>query len=74
MIDKTEDPAGLEVLGKLSEIVHQQREIIEIQSGVIEELFGLLAQHITAEEADRLPVVARINEAARIRKEMGEGI
>ena len=34
------------------EIVEQQNAIIRIQSGVIDELFLLLMQHISAEEAD----------------------
>lgn len=53
------------------EIVEQQNAIIRIQSGVIDELFLLLMQHISAEEADSLPCIARINQAAEIRAGIG---
>lgn len=52
------------------EIVEKQNAIIRIQSGVIDELFLLLMQHISAEEADALPVIDRINQAAEIRAEI----
>lgn len=49
------------------EIVETQNTIIQLQSQVIGDLFSLLMQHITAEEADALPVVAKINQAAELR-------
>lgn len=52
------------------EIVDRQNEIIQIQSGVIDELFRLLSQHISAAELDALPVIAQINHAAQIRAEI----
>lgn len=52
------------------EIVEKQNAIIRIQSDVIDELFLLLMQHVSADEVDRLPCVERINEAARIRREI----
>lgn len=52
-------------------VVEQQNTIIRIQSGVIDELFLLLMQHISADEADSLPCIARINQAAEIRAEIG---
>ena len=52
-------------------VVEQQNAIIRIQSGVIDELFILLMQHISAEEADSLPCIARINQAAEIRAGIG---
>lgn len=55
----------------LVEIVDLQNEIIQIQSGVIDELFRLLSQHISAAELDTLPVIAEINHAAQIRAEIG---
>lgn len=55
------------------EIVERQNAIIQIQSGVIDELFRLLMQHISADEADRLPVVGRINAAASLRRFMEGG-
>lgn len=53
-----------------AEIVDKQNTIIRIQSDVIDELFLLLMQHISADEVDRLPCVEKINEAARIRLEI----
>lgn len=55
------------------EVVDLQNAIIKIQSGIIDDLFRLLMQHISAEEADALPVIDRINEAARIRRELDRG-
>jgi hypothetical protein len=48
------------------EIVETQDIIIKMQSGVIRELYGLLLQHISAEEAEELMVTNNINEAARL--------
>ena len=47
------------------ETVEKLNAIIDIQSGIINELFALLMQHISADEADALPAVKRINEAAK---------
>ncbi len=52
-------------------VVEQQNAIIRIQSGVIDELFILLMQHISADEADALPCIERINQAAEIRAGIG---
>lgn len=52
------------------EIVDRQNIIIKIQADAINELFLLLMEHIGAEEADRLPVVAKLNHAAEIRREI----
>ena len=54
----------------LVEVADKQNEIIKVQAGIINELFRLLAQHLTAAELDALPVVADINHAARIRAEI----
>lgn len=54
------------------EVVEVQNRIIRMQSDVINDLFLLLLQHITAEEADRLPVVKKINEAAELRESVSE--
>ena len=53
-----------------NEILEKQHRIIEIQAGIINELFRLLSMHIDAEEMDALPVVSKINEAAKIREEL----
>lgn len=52
-------------------VVEQQNAIIRIQSGVIDELFILLMQHISADEADALLCIDRINQAAQIRAGIG---
>lgn len=57
----------------LTEAVEKQNVIIQMQSGIINELFQLLMQHISADEADGLPVVARINEAAGLRQWIERG-
>lgn len=54
------------------QIVEVLNRIIKLQSDVINDLFLLLLQHITAEEADRLPVVKKINEAAELRESVSE--
>lgn len=50
------------------EIIETQCSIISMQSNIINELFSLLMQHISVQEADELPVIAKINEAARLRE------
>lgn len=52
------------------EVVEKQNAVIRLQSSVIDDLFLLLMQHISADEVDRLPCVEKINEAARIRREI----
>lgn len=51
-----------------------QSEIIDLQKDVIDELFGLLYQYLTAEEVDSLPCVEKINEVARIKATMDGGM
>ena len=50
------------------EVIESQNAIIKIQSDAINELFELLMHHISAEEADKLQVVEKINLAAQIRE------
>ncbi len=57
----------------LMETVEKQNVIIQMQSGIINELFRLLMEHISVDEADALQVVLRINEAADLRKWMERG-
>lgn len=63
-MEKTFDPL---------KVVEWQDAIIRIQSTVIDELFLLLMQHINAEEADRLPVLDKIDTAAKIRQDQADG-
>lgn len=51
-------------------VAEQQKAIISIQSGVINELFMLLMQHMSMEDVKKLPCVGRINEAASLRIEI----
>lgn len=52
------------------DVIEKQSEVIRIQSDVINGLLNDLMQHITVEEADKLPEVAQINLAAQIRSEI----
>lgn len=61
------------MMSDLTETVEKQNAIIQMQSGIISELFQLLMQHISADEADALPVAQRINEAADLRKWIERG-
>ena len=55
-------------MSNLVKVVEAQTAIIHLQSDVIDELFLLLMQHIGAEEADKLPLLTKINEAANLRE------
>lgn len=50
----------------LVEKVETLTTITHIQADIINELFLLLSQHISAEELDNLPVVGKINEIAKL--------
>ena len=60
------------MLKNTAEIIEKQNRIIQIQADVINDLYSLLMQHITAEEAEALPAVAKINLAANIRSTIEE--
>lgn len=62
-----------EAVVMLTETARQQADIITLQSGVIDSLFLLLAQHISSQEIESLPVMGDIERAAKMRTEM-EGI
>ena len=51
-------------------IMEQLETVIHLQAEVITELFSLLAQHIVADELDRLSCVQKINQAAAVRDEI----
>lgn len=57
---------------KILKVVEDQSAVISIQAGVINELFQLLGQYMSAEELDALPQVARINRAAKLVSENGQ--
>lgn len=52
--------------------VETQNVVIKMQSGIIDELFRLLSQHITVEELEVLPVIGQINRAAEITNGLAE--
>lgn len=52
------------------EVVEILNTVTKMQADVIDDLFRVLMQHITVEEADALPVVAKINQIAQIRAEI----
>lgn len=54
------------------EIVDRQTAIVKLQADIINELFRLLSQHISAEELDALPVIDKINLAAQMLPEERE--
>ena len=56
------------------QIMERQNEIIRLQADLINELFKLLIEHISVEEADSLPVLKKINLAAELRAEIKETI
>lgn len=52
-------------------LVSKYSEIIDLQSDVIDDLFSLLMQHISAKELDCLDCVRKINKAAALREAAG---
>ena len=54
-------------------MVETLNAIIRLQSTIIDELFVLLAQHITVDELDKLPVIDKINEVAKLRVDVDLG-
>lgn len=53
-----------------TEIIDTQNMIIKMQSEIIYELFGLLKQHVSVEELDNMPVVGKVNAAAKLNMEI----
>ncbi len=56
----------------ITEIVTTQESIIRLQSEVIDGLFAILSQHISAQELDALPEIDKINLAAGLKRDIGE--
>ena len=55
----------------LAETVDRQNTIIRTQSRIIDDLFILLTQHISVEQAEMRPCIRMINEAALLRRSIG---
>lgn len=53
-----------DILGKLTEACIAQEEIIGLQKDIIDSLFLLLMQHISAESEELKPIIDMINEVA----------
>lgn len=51
----------------MAEAMETMGKIVRLQSDVIDELFLVVLQHITAEEAAALPCMERAKEAALLR-------
>ena len=51
----------------LAQIFDSQSEIIKLQSEIIDELFCVVCQYVTAEELVSLSAVEKIDRAAKIR-------
>ena len=51
----------------LAHVFDSQSEIIKLQSEIIDELFCIVCQHVTAEELVSLSAVEKIDRAAKIR-------
>lgn len=51
----------------IEKVVQKQSAIIRMQSNVIDELFLLLMQHISVDEAENLKCIETINEAAKLK-------
>ena len=51
----------------IEKVVQKQNAIIRMQSNVIDELFLLLMQHISVDEAENLKCIETINEAAKLK-------
>ncbi|MCD8364792.1 MAG: hypothetical protein LUC83_03065 [Clostridiales bacterium] len=58
-------------MSKLTQIMERQNEVIKIQSDIIDDLFALLIQHISAEEADHLPALDKMRQVVDLRAEIG---
>lgn len=54
----------------LSGMIGSHNKIMKLQSKIIDTLFEMLHQFMSAAELDELPVAKDINEAARLRREM----
>lgn len=54
------------MLNNLVEVVARQSEALAIEAGIIDDLFSVLCQHLSAEELENLPALERIREADKL--------
>lgn len=58
------------MMGQMMRVVEKQDELIALQGEVIDELWSLLSQHLSAAEMSGLPTVSKIRRASAIKKEV----
>ena len=56
----------------MAEIVDVQNTIIRMQSDIINQIFLVLGQYVSAEELDNMEALEKINEAARLRASLDD--
>lgn len=54
-----------------NEIIQRQFEIIRLQKETIDELFAILCRYVDVTQEECAAAIAKINDAADIRKELG---
>ena len=55
------------------EVIEMQNEIIKLQSDSINELFRILAQHLTPDEIKTIPTLSAMSRAAKLNAELNNG-
>lgn len=58
------------MMTQLMRVIEKQDELIAAQGEVIDELYGLLSQHLSAAEMSGLPTVGKLNRVQEIRREV----
>ena len=58
-------------MNKLLSTLEKQNELIRMQSGIIDELFLQLLQHISVSEVEELPYTEEIKRAAKMKEDIG---
>lgn len=56
------------MLSNLTEVVARQSEALAIEAGIIDDLFGVLSQHLTIEELEELPALGKMHQAKELLK------
>jgi hypothetical protein len=55
------------------EVIEIQNEIIKLQSDSINELFRILAQHLTPDEIKTIPTLSAMSRAAKLNAQLNDG-
>lgn len=56
----------------ITEMIGAQNRIINLQSDIIDDLYILLAQHLSEEDIQSLPEIDKMGEAVGMKKGIGE--